>query len=48
MGKPEGKSSVGKTWRRWIDNIKMDLIVVGWDDMDWIDLIRIGISGGLL
>jgi hypothetical protein len=21
-----------------VDNIKMDLIVIGWDGMDWIDL----------
>jgi hypothetical protein len=24
--------------RRWLDNIKMDLREIGWDDMDWIDL----------
>jgi hypothetical protein len=22
----------------WVDNIKMDLREIGWDDMDWIDL----------
>jgi hypothetical protein len=26
--------------RRWVDNIKMDLIDVGWDGMDWIDLAQ--------
>jgi hypothetical protein len=25
VGKPEGKSSLGRLRRRWIDNIKMDL-----------------------
>jgi hypothetical protein len=22
---------------RWVDNIKIDLREIGWDDMDWID-----------
>jgi hypothetical protein len=26
----------GKRRRRWVDNIKMDLIEMGWDGMDWI------------
>jgi hypothetical protein len=26
--------------RRWEDNIKMDLQEVGWEDMDWIDLVK--------
>jgi hypothetical protein len=25
MGKPEGKRPLGRTRRRWVDNIKMDL-----------------------
>jgi hypothetical protein len=25
VGKPEGKRSLGKSRRRWVDNIKMDL-----------------------
>jgi hypothetical protein len=29
------------------DNIKMDLKVIEWGVMDWIDLLRIGTSGGL-
>jgi hypothetical protein len=28
----------GRPRRRWVDNIKMDLREIGWDDMDWIDL----------
>jgi hypothetical protein len=24
----------------WIDNIKMDLADIGWDDVDWIDLAQ--------
>ena len=26
--------------REWEDNIKMDLLEVGYGDMDWIDLTR--------
>jgi hypothetical protein len=38
VGKPEGKRPLGRTRRRWEDNIKMDLRNIGWGDMDWIDL----------
>jgi hypothetical protein len=37
-GNPTGKRPLGRSRRRWVDNIKMDLIEVGWDGMDWIDL----------
>jgi hypothetical protein len=26
--------------RRWEDNIRMDLIEIGWEDVDWIHLAR--------
>ena len=29
VGKPEGKRLLGRPWRRWKDNIKMDLLEVG-------------------
>jgi hypothetical protein len=38
VGKSEGKSSLGRPRRRWVNNIKTDLRVIGWDDMDCIDL----------
>jgi hypothetical protein len=38
VGKPEGKSLLGRPRRRWVDNIKMNLREIGWDDMDWIDM----------
>ena len=38
MGKPEGKSPLGRPRRGWENNIKMDLKEVGCGDMDWIDL----------
>ena len=34
VGKPEGKRLLGRPWRRWEDNIKMDLQEVGCGDMD--------------
>jgi hypothetical protein len=37
VGKPEGKRPLGRPRRRWMDNIKMNLGEIGWDDMDWID-----------
>jgi hypothetical protein len=36
--KPEGKILLGRQRRRWVDNIKIVLIEVGWGGMDWIDL----------
>jgi hypothetical protein len=38
VGRPEGKRSLGRPRRGWVDNIKMDLRDIGWDDTDWIDL----------
>jgi hypothetical protein len=38
VGKPEGKRPLGRPTRRWLDNIRMDLVEVGWGDMDWIGL----------
>jgi hypothetical protein len=40
VGKPEGRSPLGRPRRRWEDNIKMDLREVGWGDMDWINLAQ--------
>jgi hypothetical protein len=30
----------GRPRRRWVNNIKIDLIEIGWGDMDWIDLAQ--------
>jgi hypothetical protein len=37
VGKPEGRRPLGRPSRRWEDNIKMDLLEVGWGCMDWIN-----------
>jgi hypothetical protein len=34
VGKPEGKRPLGRSRRRWVDNIKIDLREVGWGGMD--------------
>jgi hypothetical protein len=45
VGKPEGKRPLGRPRRRWVDNIKMALREIewdemGWDGMDWIELAQ--------
>jgi hypothetical protein len=40
VGKPERKRPLGRPRRRWVGNIKLDLRVIGWDDMDWIELAQ--------
>jgi hypothetical protein len=39
-GKPEGKRPLGRPRRKWVENIRMDLVEVGWGDVDWIDLAQ--------
>jgi hypothetical protein len=38
VGKPERKIPLGIPRRRWVDDIRMDLVEVGWGDVDWIGL----------
>jgi hypothetical protein len=40
VGKPEGWRPLGKPRRRSLDNIRMDLVEVGWGDTDWIGLAQ--------
>jgi hypothetical protein len=40
VGKPEGKSPLGRPRRRWIDNIKMDVLEIGLNVVDWIGLAQ--------
>jgi len=40
VGKPEGKRPLGRSRRRWLDNIGMDLQEVGYGSVDWIGLAQ--------
>jgi hypothetical protein len=38
LGKPEGKKPLGRPRCTWMDNIKMDLLEIGLNVVDWIGL----------
>jgi hypothetical protein len=40
VGKPEGKRPLGRPRCRWVDNIMMDLVGIGWGVVDWIGLAQ--------
>jgi hypothetical protein len=40
MGKPEGRRPLGRPRRSWLDNIRMDLVEVGWSEVDCICLAQ--------
>ena len=40
VGKPEGKRPLGRSRRRWVGNIRMNLQEVGCRYMDWIVLAQ--------
>jgi hypothetical protein len=40
VGKTEGKRPLGRSRRRRVDNIRMDLGEVGWGDVDWTGLAK--------
>jgi hypothetical protein len=40
VGKPEGKSPLGRPRHRWKDYIKMDLQKVAFGGMGWIELVQ--------
>jgi hypothetical protein len=40
VGKPDGKRPLGRPRRRLIDNIKMDLLEIGVNVVDWIGLAQ--------
>jgi hypothetical protein len=47
-GKPEGKRTLGRPRRGWVDNIKMDLVEIGWGGVDWICVAQDGDKGTAL
>jgi hypothetical protein len=40
VGRREGKRPLGRSRRRWKDNIKMDLMEIGIDGANWIQLAQ--------
>jgi hypothetical protein len=38
--KPERKRPLGRSRHWWVDNIRMDLLELGWGDVDWIGLAQ--------
>jgi hypothetical protein len=40
VGKPDEKRPLGRSRRRWVDNIKNDIREIGWVDIDWFDLVQ--------
>jgi hypothetical protein len=40
VGRPEGKTLLGRSRHRWEDNIKMDLREIGIDGVNWIQLAQ--------
>jgi hypothetical protein len=45
VGKPEGRRPLERPRRRWLDNIRMDLVELEWSD---VDCLRIGTGEELL
>jgi hypothetical protein len=48
VGKPEGKRQLGRPRRRWIHNIKKDLLEIGLNVVAGLVWRRIGTGGELL
>ena len=42
-GKPTGKRPSGRPWRRWEDNIRMDIKEIGINARNWVIQFRIAI-----
>jgi hypothetical protein len=40
VGRPEGKRPLGRSRRRWEDNIKLDIREIGIDRANWIQLAQ--------
>jgi hypothetical protein len=40
VGKPEEKRPLGRPRHRWVQNIRTDLVEVGWGDVGWIGLAQ--------
>jgi hypothetical protein len=47
VGKPEDRRTLGRPRRRWVDNIKMHILEIGWGGVDWIGLAQNWTGGEL-
>jgi hypothetical protein len=41
VGKPEGKRPLGRPRYMWVDNIKMNLVEIGYGCVDWIGMAQV-------
>jgi hypothetical protein len=41
VGKPERRRPIGRPRRRWVYKINVDLVEIGWDEVDWIGLAQV-------
>jgi len=48
VGQPDGTRLLGRSRRRWEDNIKLYLEEIGWEDLDWFRWLGTGTSVGFL
>jgi hypothetical protein len=46
--KPEIKRLLGRPRRRWVDNIRMNILKLGWGDVTGLVWLRIGTVGEFL
>jgi hypothetical protein len=40
LGNPQSKRPLGRPRHWWVDNIRMDLVELGWGDVGWIGLAQ--------
>jgi hypothetical protein len=40
FGEPEGERTFGRPRRRWEDDIRTDILEIGWKGVDWIQLVQ--------
>jgi hypothetical protein len=38
--KSEGKGTLGRPRCRWVDNIEMNLVEIGWGGVNWICMVQ--------
>jgi hypothetical protein len=41
VGKPEGRTPLGRPRHRWVDGVRMDLMEISWRSLEWIQLLDI-------